>query len=91
MLYLVGIKKDQFEDRASGKVIEYGQLYTLDKRKNVRGYAVQVHKVSSKILDELADFEPGIYVELHYDAFQKVVYIEQVAPDEDDVAPDLLF
>ena len=91
MLYLVGIKKDQFEDRASGKVIEYGQLYTLDKRKNVRGYAVQIHKVSSKILDELADFEPGIYVELHYDAFQKVVYIEQVAPDEDDVAPDLPF
>lgn len=89
MLYLVGIKKDQFEDRASGKVIEYGQLYTLDKRKNVRGYAVQVHKVSSKILAELADFEPGIYVDLHYDSFQKVCYIEQVAPDEDDVEPDL--
>lgn len=80
IMILVGIKKDSFEDKNSGKVIEYGQLHVMEERSNVRGHAVQILKVATSFLPELDRFEIGTEIEAFYDRYGKVVAADILPP-----------
>lgn len=77
-MILVGIKKDSFEDKNSGKVIEYGQLHVMEERSNMRGHAVQILKVATSFLSGLNNLEIGTEIEAYYDRYGKVVAVDSL-------------
>lgn len=77
---VLGIKSGSFNDRETGKVIEYCHLHVADKDDNVVGEAVEVLKIGASLIDDVKALKlvPGVGIDVTYNKFGKVSSVVKV-------------
>lgn len=69
---VLGIKSGSFNDKVTGKLVEYCQLHVAAEDKNVTGEAVEVLKINQDLADSAKALKPGDKITVNYNKFGKV-------------------
>lgn len=75
---LIGIRHDTFDDRKTGRSIEFCHLYVTYEKKGVTGEACEVLKVSSDCIDQALTLTIGAEIRAFYDRYGKVGSVEEL-------------
>ena len=68
---LVGFRKGQFTTN-DNKVIEYANVYLLDKNPNVVGEMALSYKATLDVVDSLKNVDFGAEVKIYFDQYKRV-------------------
>lgn len=68
---LVGFRKGQFTSN-DNKVIEYANVYFLDKNPNVDGEMALSYKATIDVVESLKNVEFGTDVNVYFDQYKRV-------------------